>query len=431
MTTRRREDGHTFQKTTLDSGLRVISTEMQHTRSVSLNILVGVGSRHEATEQAGLSHFIEHLAFKGTERRPTPMEISGPIEGVGGSVNASTEHELTVFWCKVPGTHFSESLDLLIDMVRNSRCDPDDLEKERMVIFEELSMLDDYPNSRVEVLVDQMLWPDHPLGREVGGTKESVGTIDRQMVVDHLERYYTPGNIVVSVAGNISHEEVVDQVAALSQGWRSGATPEWTPFTGSQSEPKLRLEYRRTEQAHLSIALPGLSMTHPDRYALDLLNVMLGDGMSSRLFMEVRERQGLAYDIHSGVTHFEDCGALVITAGVDPKHVYEAVDTILVEVARMRQGVPEEELERAKNLSAGRLMMRMEDTRSVAGWQGIQEALLGEILEVDEVVGRMRKVTPADVRKVANDLFLTERLNLAVVGPCRGQRRLERSLALN
>ena len=426
----RHTEGHTFEKTILDNGIRVVTTEMPHTRSVSLNILVGVGSRHEADAQAGLSHFIEHLAFKGTGRRPTPMEISGPVEGVGGAINATTEHELTVFWCKVPGAHFAESLDLLVDMLRNSRCDPDDLDKERMVIFEELSVLDDYPNSRVEVLIDQMLWPDHPLGREVGGTKQSVASIDLEMVLGHMERYYTPGNIVVSVAGNVGHREVVDQLAALTQGWQAGPAPEWTRYTGSQSEPKLRLEYRKTEQAHLAIALPGLSITHPDRYALDLLNVMLGDGMSSRLFMEVRERRGLAYDIHSGVTHFEDCGALVITAGVDPRHIYTAVDTILAEVALMRQGVPEEELERAKSLSAGRLMMRMEDTRSVAGWIGIQEALLGEILEVDEVVRRIEQVTPADVGKVANDLFLTERLNLAVVGPCRGQRRLRRSLAL-
>ena len=420
----------TFQKTTLDSGIRVVTSDMPHTRSVAINVLVGVGSRHEPADRAGISHFIEHLVFKGTERRPTPMEISGTVEGVGGVINAGTEHEVTVYWCKLAQPHLQEGLDLLMDMLRNSVFDPEEVEKERMVVMEELSMIDDYPSSRVEVLIDQMLWPDHPLGREIGGTKESVTAITREMMLDHMSQSYTPPNIVVSVAGNVDHQAVVDQVSALTEGWPGASQPEWASFSQNQSAPKLRLEYRKTEQAHLSIALPGLSLTHPDRYALDLLSVVLGESMTSRLFLEVREKQGLAYDVHSGVAHFQDCGALVINAGVDPKRVYAAVDTILAEVGRMREGVPEDELERAKRLGAGRLMLRMEDTRAVSGWFGIQESLLGEILEADEIVRRIERVTPDDVRKVANDLLVTERLNMAVVGPCRGQRRLQQSLAL-
>lgn len=419
-----------FQKTTLPNGLRVVTCEMPHTRSVSIGVFIGVGSRYEPDAQAGISHFIEHMVFKGTRRRPDPMEISATIEGTGGVLNASTEQEMTVYWCKVAQPHFAESLDLLMDMLRNSLFEPASIEKERMVVIEELSMINDYPNSKVDVMIDELLWPGHPLGRDIGGTKESVSSITRDIMLRHVAHYYAPPNIVVSAAGNVPHQEVVALVEALCQGWPSGGRHAWTPATFVQSAPQFRMEYRNTEEVHLSIAVPGVSLLHPDRYALDMLSVILGEGMSSRLFVEVRERQGLAYDIHSGVTHFQDCGAFVVNAGVDPRRLYDAVETILTQVSGMKDGVPEEELERAKRLSVGRLLLRMEDTRVVSQWMGTQELLLGRILDMEEVVEKVRGVTSQDIRKVANELLVTEKLNMAVVGPCRGQRRLERLLRL-
>ena len=418
------------QLTTLDSGLRIVTSEMPHARSVSINIFVGVGSRYESPDRAGVSHFVEHLVFKGTERRPTAKEISGVVEGVGGVLNAGTEQELTVYWSKVALDHCAEAIDLLFDMLRNSVYAEEEIEKERLVVFEELNMVNDFPNQKVDALIDELLWPGHPLGRDIAGTRDSVASITRDIMLDHVSRYYTPSNIIVSVAGNVPHEQIVDQVAELSQDWSPHPVPGWEPFVHSQSAPQLRTEYRSTEQAHLSIAMPGLPMVHPDRYALDLLNVILGEGMSSRLFIEVRENRGLAYDVHSDVTHFRDCGALLISAGVDPKRIYTAVDTILAEVGRLREGVPEDELEKAKRLSAGRLTLRMEDTRVVAGWMGAQELLIGEILEPDEVVRRVGRVSSGDVRRVANDLIVTSGLNMAVVGPCRGKTRLQRTLVL-
>jgi len=228
----------------------------------------------------------------------------------------------------------------------------------------------------------------------------------------------------------VSHAEVVERLEKLCDGWQPAGAGTWTPVTNSQSAPQSRVAYRKTEQTHLSLAVPGLSLEHPDRYALDLLSVILGEGMSSRLFVELRETRGLAYDVHSGVAHFRDCGALVITAGVDPRHVYEAVESILEQLGQLRDGVPEEELEKARRLSTGRLMLRMEDTWAVAGWTGAQEALLGEILELDEVVKKLDLITTGEIRRVANDLLSTEVLNLAVVGPTRGHRRLERLLRL-
>ena len=388
-----------FQKSRLDNGLRVVTSEMAHTRSVSMCVFVGVGSRYETDEEAGLSHFLEHMVFKGTAARPEPQQISAAIEGVGGVINAATEHELTVYWCKVAQPYFHDSLALLFDILRNSLYEPDDIEKERQVIFEELGMINDYPTYKVETMIDEMLWPGHPLGRDIGGTRESVGEITRDMILDFVSAYYTPDNMVVSVAGNVSHEDVVAQVECLSAGWEPGARNGWMPYKGAQREPQSKLEYRRTEQAHLSVALPGVSLTHPQRYALDLLSVALGEGMSSRLFVEVREKRGLAYDVHSEVSHFSDTGALVVSAGVDPKRVYDAVQTILEQVGALREGMPEDELEKAKRLSAGRLMLRMEDTRAVASWMGQSEMLLGRIADVDDVIGRVNAVTTDDVRR--------------------------------
>ena len=420
----------TFRKTTLDNGLRVVSCDMPHTRSVAISVFVKVGSRYESDAEAGLSHFIEHMVFKCTERRPDPVDISSAIEGTGGVMNAGTEQELTVYWCKVAQPHFAESLDLLFDMLRNSLYKPEDVEKERRVIQEELAMINDYPTARVDSLIDEMLWPDHPLGRDIGGTKESVDSITREMLLDHAEGYYTPGNIVVSVAGNVPHSEVVARAEELSRDWPNAERREPSPVTHSQSEPQMNLEYRKSEQVHISIALPGFSLNHPDRYALDLLSVILGEGMSSRLFVELREKRGLAYDVHSGVAHFKDTGAFVISAGVEPKSVYDAVPVILEQVADARDSLPEEEMEKAKRLVAGRMMLRMEDTRSVSAWMGSQELLLGAILDVDDVVDSVNSITLSDIRRVASDRLVTERLNMAVVGPCRGRKRLSALLRL-
>lgn len=419
-----------FQKATLDNGLRVVTCEMPHTRSVSVSIFVGVGSRYESAERGGISHFVEHLVFKGTERRPAPEEISETIESTGGILNAGTEQEFTVYWCKVATPYFDLALDLLLDMLRNSRFDAEGIEKERMVVNEELGMIMDQPSNRLDALMDEMLWPDHPLGRDVAGTEESVAAISRDMIVDHVEQYYSPANIVISVAGGVLHKDVVQQVEVLSRDWKRAKQTDWTPFAHVQADPQLRIEYRKTQQTLISIAVPGVSMVDPDQYALDLLSVILGEGMSSRLFVEIREKHGLAYDVHSGVSHFSDCGAFGVNAGVDPQRVYDAVQMILHQVGSVRDGVSDDELEKAKRLSTGRLMLRMEDSRAISGWMGNLELLLGEILDLDAVVDSLRSVTSSQIRDVARRLLVDDKLNMAVVGPTRARRRLEGLLKL-
>ena len=419
-----------FRKTTLDNGLRVVTCEMPHSRSVSISVFIGVGSRYEAAERAGISHFTEHLMFKGTRRRPAAEEISATIEGTGGVLNAATEHEFTVYWCKVAEPYADLGLDLIMDMVRNSRCDAESVENERMVVLEELKSNADYPNDRVDSLTCEMLWPDHPLGRDIAGTEESVSSISREMVLEHAERFHRPGNTVISVAGKASHEEVVGRVEALCGDWEPGEGVQWAPFRCVQSAPEVRSEYRGTQQTLISIALPGVALGDPDQYPLDLLSVTLGEGMSSRLFVELREKQGLAYDVHSGVSHFSDCGAFVVTAGVDPKRTYDAIRMLLDQTGALRDGVTHEELEKAKRLSTGRLMLRMEDSRAVSSWMGSLELLCGEVLDPDEVVASLRQVTASQVLDVARRIIVGDRLNMAVVGPTRARRRLQRLLTL-
>ncbi len=415
-----------LRQSVLGNGLRVITSAMPHTRSVSIGVVVGGGSRYETDEQAGAFHFIEHLYFKGTPTRPSPQEISETIEGVGGFMNASTDRELTVYWCKVAQTHFGTALDLLLDMLRNSLFDPQEIEKERGVILEELAMTNDHPDERVGLLIDEVLWPDQALGRDVGGTPTSVGNLSRDDLLGLMARQYVPSNAIVTVAGNIDHDEVLEDCARRLSDWPGGAPGTWFPAEDSQDAPRVRLETRKSDQTHFCLALRGLPSEHPQRYALDLLSVVLGEGMSSRLFVELREKHGLVYDVHSAASHLRDTGTLSIYAALDPKNAPQAVGLVLDEVERMLERVPDAELAKAKELVKGRLMLRMEDTRSVALWNGTQELLRGRVSPVDEIVALVDVITPDDLQAVARDIIVRDKMNLAVVGPYRSAARFER-----
>lgn len=420
---------NSYRRTVLDNGLRVLSSSIPQAPSASICVFVRVGSRYESPEMAGASHLIEHLMFKGTSKRPTPLEISGTVEGVGGILNAATEHELTVYWCKVARLYMEECLDLLVDMVKNSVFDPEELERERLVVLEEQSMVNDYPNNKVEALLDGLLWPCHPLGQDVCGTRESISEMPRDMLLEYYKAAYSPRNVVISIAGSVDHDAVVRQVEAATHPWVGDVRLDGAPFQDSQDEARLKVEYRKTEQVHLAIGFPGFSLTHPDRHALDLLSVVLGEGMSSRLFTEVREKQGLAYDIHSSIIAFSDCGALIVGAGVDPKKICPAAEIILEGLCKLNDGIPQHELEKAKRLMKGRMLLRMEDSRAIAAWLGSQEIQSDEVMEVDEILQQVVAVSSDDIQRVANRLFIRDKLNLAVVGPVRTYRRLERVMS--
>jgi len=405
-----------YQKTVLDNGLCIISSVMPYTRSVCVSIFIGTGSRYERAEEAGVSHYIEHLCFKGTQRRATSKEISEAIEGVGGILNGGTDKELTVYWCKVARPHFAVAVDVLADMLCYSRFDSQDVEKERQVIIEEINMNMDSPQQRVDSLIDEIMWQDQSLGRDVAGSKATVASLSRQNILDYFTRQYLANNLVISIAGDITHEEIVDSLEKAFHSWRKGVPQAWYPANNEQHQPRWRVEPRDTEQAHLCLAVPGLPHRHPDRFTLDLLSVILGQGMSSRLFLEIREKRGLAYAIHSYADHFLDTGSLTIYAGIDPKHLSLAIGAILEELNRLKEQIPEREISKAKELCKGRLLLQMEDTRSVAGWLGSQELLLGEILTIDQVVSIIDSIQASDLLRVAQGLLVGERLNLAIVG---------------
>jgi len=417
-----------FERTVLANGLRIVSSTMPHTRSVSVGLYVGAGSRYEDDELAGVSHFLEHMLFKGTTKRPTAQEISEEIEGVGGVMNAATDKELTVYWAKVGDQHFERCMDVLADALLNSVFEPEEIEKERQVIIEELAMTEDSPGDLAALLIDEVLWPDQPLGRDVGGSQKSVAKITREQILGFVERHYTPQNTVLAVAGNVTHAEVVRLADRLLGGWGQSATGTWYRAIEKPS-PKAALKSKRTEQAQVCLAVHAFSSSHPDRYALDVLNTILGEGMSSRLFVEIREKLALAYDVHSYVAHFLDAGALVVSAGVDPKRIDPTISAILGELRRLREGIPEKELRKSKELIKGRLQLRMEDTRAVSSWLGTQELLRDEILTVDQILDVIERVTLEDLDRVADGLLLPERMSVAVVGPYRSEARFVKLLA--
>ena len=420
-----------YQKTALDNGLRVITATMPHTRSVSICVFVGVGSRYEADDRAGVSHFIEHLMFRGTHKRLTAREISEAIEGVGGIINGGTDRETTVYWCKVAQPHFSLALDVLTDMLLCSKFEPQDMEKERQVIIEEINMGYDSPAQRVNMLIDKLLWPNHPLGRDIAGSKQSVASISRDTLLDYLKALYLPNNTVVSIAGNIKHQQAVAAVKKFIGDWDSyKQCSGYIPYKEQQAE-RLCIETRDIEQAHLCLALPGLPLLHPKRFTLDLLNVILGEGMSSRLFCEIRDRLGLAYSINSFVEHLSDTGSIIVYAGIEPKNMQLAIRVILEQLSLLKElMVSELELVKAKELAKGRLLLRMEDSRSVAGWMGGQEILTGRILSVDQVLAIVDAITADEIKELAQELLVTSQLRMAVVGSVDKEEPLEELLKL-
>jgi predicted Zn-dependent peptidase len=406
-----------FRRTTLDNGLRVVSTTIPTARSVSTAFFVGVGARHEQERIQGASHFVEHMLFKGTRSRPTAKDVSVSIEQLGGILNAETGKEVTVYWDKLSQRHWSTSIELLADVLRNSLFAAEEVEKERAVIVEELSMLFDSPVDWVHLLIDEAVWGDHPLGRDVGGTRDSVQAMTREDLVGYVDRCYSPHNTVVAVAGPIEHDDIVTRVRELLDDWSPRPAVSWDPVPPGQVGPKFLLRSKDTEQAHVCLALPGVSYADRDRYAFDLLNVILGEGMSSRLFLELREKRGLAYDVHSYVNRFRDTGSLVIYAGVDPGRAINTVETTLEELDKLKSGIPAEEVGRAKDFWKGRMELRLEETRSLASWVGSQELLLDRIYTLEEVVAHIDSVTHDDLVRVSNQYFDRALVNLAVIGP--------------
>lgn len=409
-----------FEKTVLSNGLRVISSTISHNQSVCLTVFMGAGSRYESEKKAGVSHFTEHLLFKGTSRRPSAREISEAIEGVGGILNGGTDKELTVYWSKVSTPHFPLAVDLLMDMLQNSSIKNDEVEKERRVIIEEINMITDLPQMQVDQLLDQMLWPGgQALGRDVAGTKETVSLLKGSDLKVYAKNHYIPNNAVFAVAGDISHNKALKLIEKAVSGWKKGKKPFFEASVNNNKGPAVQVIERPTEQVHVSLGLKGPPLSHPDRYCFDILNAVLGEGMSSRLFLNVREKRGLVYDVHSSVDHYSDSGALVVYAGLEPGRLEIALQAILEELSGLKKRISARELKKVKEMTKGRLVLRLEDSRSIAGWAGTQELLLNRVKMPEEVISVVDSIGADDLKKIAEKYLVTENLTLAMVGPVK------------
>jgi predicted Zn-dependent peptidase len=412
---------------TLKNGLRIVTYEMPQMRSASCTIWVSAGARYETPEISGVSHFIEHLLFKGTKKREDNLKISQAIEGVGGSINGFTDKEATCFLVKVPASEFLLGIDVLADIILNSLFLDESIERERGVIIEEIKMVRDRPDSWVHEMLDDLIWPGQPMGMSIAGTLDSIVSMSKEAILDYFRSFYHPGNIVVSVAGNVSKEEVSRVVAEFFETRESLEAKTFVPADTGEEGPRVAVETRDTKQANIVLGFPGYPRLHPKRYALELLDVVLGQGMSSRLFQEVRVKRGLAYSVGSQYSPHQDTGVLRIYAGVDPERGEDTIEVILGQLAKLRETpVRKDELRMAKDFYKGSLSLRLEDTLSLALRHGGHMTLSGKIIPVEEVLEKIESVTEDDIQSVAMDLFIREKLSLAAVGPFRGEDEMMR-----
>jgi predicted Zn-dependent peptidase len=419
-----------FQRTKLPDGPRVISARLPGTRSLAVAVYVLVGSRLESRDRAGVAHFMEHLTFKGTQAYPTTRDVSEAIEGVGGTSNAATDRESTVYWTRLPRREADRAFHVLGELVVRPLLRPQDIDRERDIIIEEIRSYRDDPGQYVYNVFDEAFFGDTPLGWEIAGDEESVRALTAEDIHNFWAAGYQPANLVVAAAGDMEHDEIVE-LTRRHFGTGLGVVPEYPPAPDVLPQVRLMVKESSIEQAHLCLGVPGLRRDDPDQWTLELLNTVLGDGSSSRLFQKLREENGLAYDVHSFQTDYADCGTLQVYAGVDPHDLAKAVEAVLAELARIRdEPVAQPELEKARAYSSGRLELRLEESRHMAAWLGGQEALHDRVLTLDEALAALAKVTPEAIQTLAQRLIRDEGLALSVVAPPGHGRHLDKALRL-
>ena len=418
-----------FERTALPDGPRVISARLPGMRSLAVAVYVLVGSRGETRAKSGLAHFMEHITFKGTAKLPTTRDVSEVIEGVGGSTNAATDRETTVYWTRLPVREAELGVDVLAELTLRPKLRSEDIAHEREIIIDEIRSYRDDPAQFIYNIWDEAYFGDTPLGWEIAGDEESVRSLSDDDIRGFWAAGYRPSNMVVALAGDLSHEDALALVER-SFGRGDGIVPGYLPAPAGPLE-RMRLEHRHTAQAHVALGLLGLPRDHADQWTLDLLNTVLGDGTSSRLFMKIREEEGMAYDVHSFQTDYADTGILQVYMGVDADDVVPATRGVLAELSRLRdEPVPAAELERARNYTLGRLELRLEESRSMASFLGSQEALHERVMTMDEVMEALRTVTADDIQALAGRLFHDDALCAAVIGPNLESRSLEGALRL-
>ena len=420
-----------FKKTTLKNGLRIITVPQKNTQSLTVLVLVGTGSKYEKKEISGISHFLEHMYFKGTKKRPSTIAITETLDKVGGIYNAFTAEEYTGYFAKVAASHFDLSLDWVSDIFLNSTLPEKEVEKEKGVIVEEINMIYDNPISYVQTLWPKLLYGDQPAGWDIAGTKGSVSNINRELLVNYMKSQYVASNTIISVAGKIEENSVIKKIKKCFSKIKTTKPKKKAKILEEQEKPEALLRFRQTDQTHLCLGVRAFNLFHPKRYVQELLAVILGGMMSSRLFEEIRSKLGIAYYINTNSETNPDTGFLFTQAGLDNKNVEKGILTILKEYKKISQKmVSFSELKKAKDYLKGKTTLLLESSDAQASFYAGQELLEKKILTPKEIFAKINKVTQDDILEVAKEIFKPEKLNLALIGPFKDKERFQRLLKI-
>ncbi|MFH0930029.1 MAG: pitrilysin family protein [Candidatus Moraniibacteriota bacterium] len=425
-----------FKKTTFKNGLRLITAPMKDTNTVTVIVAVAAGSKYETKNVSGISHFLEHMFFKGTKKRPKTKDIAESLDAVGGEFNAYTSQESTAYYAKVDKEHLSLAIDVVSDIFLNSKIEEKEIEKERGVILQEINMYEDNPMMSVGEEFENLLYGDQPAGWKVIGMKENIAAVGRKDFVDYIQKFYNASNTVVCAVGNfgeIGESGVIGEIGKIFSKMQNGNENKKQKTTEKQAKPQLKIKHKKTDQAHLVLGFRGYNMFHKDRFALALLANILGGTMSSRLFLSVREKLGLAYYVSASDDESSDCGYFSVRAGVDTNKakIEKTVKTIISEIKKMKaKGVSEKELKKSKDNLRGKMALSLESSDEVAAFLAGQELGRREIKKPDEIIRRIDKVKKDDILRVARDIFVNNGMNLALIGPIEEKEFLERILKL-
>ena len=420
-----------YKKIIFDNGLRLITIPNKSTKAVTCLVLVGTGSKYETKEINGISHFLEHMFGKGTKKRPTALEISETIDGIGGKWNFFISKEYTGFWAKVEESRLNLALDWVSDILLNLKLEPQEIKREKGVIIEEINMYLDTPRRYIWDLWEELLYGEQPAGWHTLGKKENILRFQRKHFLDYLKNHYSALNSIVCIAGGLNQEGILGSVKRYFKNIERKPPQQKTEVVENQVKPQLLLHFKKTDQAHLCLGVRAYSLIHPQRYAQEILATILGGNMSSRIFISVREKKGLTYDILTFSELYTDSGYVVTKAGVPNKNVSEVIELILKEYKRIKQKkISQKELKKAKEYLKGNLTLDLESSDEQASFYASQELLTGKILTPEEISAKIDEVTANDIQKVAQDIFKPEKLNLAIIGPFKDGSKFEKMLRL-
>ncbi|MEK7578508.1 MAG: pitrilysin family protein [Patescibacteria group bacterium] len=412
-----------YKKTTLQNGLRIITIPMVNTKTVTVLVLVATGSKYEIKNINGISHFLEHMTFKGTQKRPTPLAIAEPLDRIGGNYNAFTGQEYTGYYAKADGRHQDLLLDIISDITLNPNFDQEEINKEKGVIIEEINMYEDMPSRKVGEVWTDLLYGDQPAGWDTAGKKEIIVKLKREDFVKYHKNHYVAPKIVVAVSGMIEPDDIIEKVKVLFGSISDFKGKDKIPTKEFQKKPEVKLFYKKTDQTHIVLGVRSYDIWDDKRFAAEVLATILGGGMSSRLFGLLRDKMGAAYYVRTSADASTDTGYLATSAGIDNLRAEEIIKAILDEYRKIKLiKISEEELDKAKEHLEGSLILSIETSDEMASFYGFQEILKRKIMESEELIKKIRAVTAVDILEVAQDIFRPEKMNLAIVGPFKNQK---------